>query len=94
MSDSELKGTNPYNGLHALNNLDIAVNGQEVNSMPSYQEVKRRSVGKHQQQKGATESSPESYSPPPPKRLLNNCNPSHDQSTGDWSLRQHPPIYL
>ena len=28
-------------GLHALNNLDIAVNGKNVNSMPSYQEVRR-----------------------------------------------------
>ena len=84
VSDSELKGqgTNPYNGLHALNNLDIAVNGQEVNSMPSYQEVKRRSVGKQQQQKGATESSPESYSPPPPKRLLNNISAA--SSAGVW----------
>ena len=85
MSDSELKGqgTNPYNGLHALNNLDIAVNGQEVNSMPSYQEVKRRSVGKHQQQKGATESSPESYSPPPPKRLLNNISAASSAGVAD-----------
>ena len=85
VSDSELKGqgTNPYNGLHALNNLDIAVNGQEVNSMPSYQEVKRRSVGKQQQQKGATESSPESYSPPPPKRLLNNISAA--SSAGVWT---------
>ena len=33
-------------GLHALNNLDIAVNGKEVNSMPSYQEIRRRtSIG-------------------------------------------------
>ena len=31
-------------GLHALNNLDIAVNGKEVNSMPSYQEIRRNSL--------------------------------------------------
>jgi hypothetical protein len=35
-------------GLHALNNLDIAVNGKEVNSMPSYQEIRLRSRPQHQ----------------------------------------------
>jgi len=38
------KQDNRLYGLHALNNLDIAVNGKEVNSMPSYQEVRRNSV--------------------------------------------------
>ena len=41
---------NPDNrlyGLHALNNLDIAVNGKEVNSMPSYQEIRLRSRNPH-----------------------------------------------
>ena len=32
-----IKKDNRLYGLHALNNLDIAVNGKEVNSMPSYQ---------------------------------------------------------
>ena len=36
--------TNPLYGLHALNNLDIAVNGKEVNSMPSYREIRRRGL--------------------------------------------------
>ena len=34
--------SNPLYGLHALNNLDIAVNGKEVNSMPSYRDIRRR----------------------------------------------------
>ncbi|XP_059089545.1 uncharacterized protein LOC131885497 isoform X2 [Tigriopus californicus] len=33
---------NSLYGLHALNNLDIAVNGRVVNSMPSYQEIRRQ----------------------------------------------------
>ena len=33
----ENKKDNRLYGLHALNNLDIAVNGKGVNSMPSYQ---------------------------------------------------------
>ena len=36
--------SNPLYGLHALNNLDIAVNGKEVNSMPSYREIRRRGL--------------------------------------------------
>ena len=39
------KQDNRLYGLHALNNLDIAVNGKEVNSMPSYQEIRRNSFG-------------------------------------------------
>ena len=35
---------NKLYGLHALNNLDIAVNGKEVNSMPSYAEIRRNSL--------------------------------------------------
>ena len=38
------KQDNRLYGLHALNNLDIAVNGKEVNSMPSYQEIRRNSL--------------------------------------------------
>ena len=36
--------SNPLYGLHALNNLDIAVNGKEVNSMPSYRDIRRRGL--------------------------------------------------
>jgi hypothetical protein len=32
-----IKENNQLYGLHALNNLDIAVNGKDVNAMPSYQ---------------------------------------------------------
>ena len=61
-------------GLHALNNLDIAVNGKEVNSMPSYQEVRRRtSIGSTNSGSGGggipnpnrnTETNSGEYSPP------------------------------
>lgn len=44
-------------GLHALNNLDIAVNGKEVNSMPSYQEIRRNSIA-HSEQKLETPPKP------------------------------------
>ena len=52
-TNTSLSSSNTHNsndnrlyGLHALNNLDIAVNGKEVNSMPSYQEIRRRtSIG-------------------------------------------------
>merc|ERR1712020_649866 len=48
-TNTSLSSSNTHNpndnrlyGLHALNNLDIAVNGKEVNSMPSYQEIRKR----------------------------------------------------
>ncbi len=55
-------------GLHALNNLDIAVNGKDVNSMPSYHEVRRASQHhhphhQHQQYLDSSGNSAE-YSPP------------------------------
>ena len=53
------KSDNRLYGLHALNNLDIAVNGKEVNSMPSYQEIRLRS-------KNYPDSNPR-YSDTPPK---------------------------
>ena len=40
--EAKRKADNRLYGLHALNNLDIAVNGKEVNSMPSYQEIRKR----------------------------------------------------
>ena len=43
-SGKKLPQDNRLYGLHALNNLDIAVNGKEVNSMPSYHEIRRNSL--------------------------------------------------
>lgn len=59
------KTDNRLYGLHALNNLDIAVNGKEVNSMPSYHEIRRRG--------SSTNSSDEnSLSRPPASKRPNN----------------------
>ncbi len=47
-------------GLHALNNLDIAVNGKNVNSMPGYQEVRQQYLD--------SSGNSADYSPQPVKR--------------------------
>ena len=56
-------GANQFYGLHALNNLDIAVNGKDVNAMPSYQEVRRRSNANNLDSSGGSAE----YSPPQPR---------------------------
>ena len=61
-------GANQFYGLHALNNLDIAVNGKGVNAMPSYQEVRRRSNANLDSSGGSAE-----YSPPQPRDAFNSA---------------------
>ena len=68
-STKNLKENKLY-GLHALNNLDIAVNGKDVNAMPSYQEVRRRNHGNLDSSGGSAE-----YSPPQPRRNGNMVSP-------------------
>ena len=69
-------GANAFYGLHALNNLDIAVNGKDVNAMPSYQEVRRRQGNGH----GNLDSSGGSaeYSPPQPRDAIQCCRQFQD----------------
>ena len=71
ISKQQEKADNRLYGLHALNNLDIAVNGKEVNSMPSYQEVRRNS-----QQINPSSTSSFSDSNSSPSATLNNSNNS------------------
>ena len=89
---------NKLYGLHALNNLDIAVNGKEVNSMPSYHEVKRRSSQQMQSFQldssgGSAEYSPPlkrnnlAPTPPPPKP------PRKAPSMSPPSLKREPVHY-
>ena len=71
--EAKRKADNRLYGLHALNNLDIAVNGKEVNSMPSYQEIrKRENTSNH----NSSDSNSSTLQPPaskipakPPRRM-------------------------
>ena len=87
--------SNPLYGLHALNNLDIAVNGKEVNSMPSYREIRRRGLdgsgGSDDNSSTALDrydvgSSSSNFLPPPPKP------PRKAPSTSPPSLRRNDAI--
>lgn len=68
-SSTTTTADNRLYGLHALNNLDIAVNGKEVNSMPSYQEIRRRGGSTSTGQQDSSGGSAE-YSPPPKRNHL------------------------
>ena len=63
---SAADGSNAFYGLHALNNLDIAVNGKDVNAMPSYQEV-RRNVRSNANNNLDSSGGSAEYSPPQPR---------------------------
>ena len=61
------EGANAFYGLHALNNLDIAVNGKDVNAMPSYQEVRKRNVRSSANNNLDSSGGSAEYSPPQPR---------------------------
>ena len=67
--DAKRKADNRLYGLHALNNLDIAVNGKEVNSMLSYQEIRKRdlSSSSNNVNNNSSDSTSSSLQPPASK---------------------------
>ena len=84
---------NELYGLHALNNLDIAVNGKNVNTMPSYQEIRRAAAAaaeRHQQLDSSGGSAVE-YSPPSPARFANNGGSNSNNVRSTFSPPHKPP---
>ncbi len=74
----EVQNSNHLFGLHALNNLDMAVNGRTVNAMPSYHEIRQTldsSGNSGEYSPASSKRAPSSHHPPKPPRKAPSASP-------------------